>query len=141
MLFTICSIIIVSFFIYKSGAARQLLNLARMEKRPAAGSDLKQAPPVISQENEKEPAPAEDENKTFLYHYNGLLVADTLPQLQTAALKIAHERGDFLRREKVNKKINKSGIRWTSYAYNTIMNLTPAQLIAYIEGRPYSNIK
>ena len=80
MLFTICSIIIVSFFIYKTGAARQLLNLARMEKRPAAGSDLKQAPPVISQEKEKEPAPAEDENKTFLYHYNGLLVADTLPQ-------------------------------------------------------------
>ena len=104
MLFTICSIIIVSCFIYKSGAARQLLNLARMEKRTAAGSDTKKATPVISQENEKEPAPAEDENKTFIYHYNGVLVADTLPQLQAAALKIAHERGDFLRREKVNNK-------------------------------------
>lgn len=141
MLFTICNIIIVSYVIYKSGAARQLLNLARMENRTAAGSDSKQAPPVISQEKEKEPALAEDKNKTYLYHYNGLLVADTLQQLQTAALKIAHERGDFLRREKVNTKINKSGLRWTSYAYNTIMNLTPAQLIAYIEGRPYSNIK
>lgn len=145
MLNTLFSIIIVSYFIYKSGALRPLLKLAKMD---AGGADdlrkEKQAPRVdiqkALQELENRPAPVYTENTTFLYHYNGQLFADTFPQLQAAALKIAHERGDFLKYENVSKKVNKSGHRWCSHAFENISKMTPPQLVAYIEGRPYSNI-
>lgn len=135
-------IIILCIALYKAHLLQPLIKAARLESRAACRNITQEQP------NEAETAPQEPEqitpepatDKTYLYHYNGLLLADTFENLQVMALKVAHDRGDFLKLEKVSKDIDASGRRWCSHAFEALNKLNAAQLVDYIEGRIHPSI-
>lgn len=108
------------------GAFRALIRAARLEApiKIDLMRELKQT--------ESRTAPTEA--TTYLYHYNGQLYADNIEQLKAHALKVAHDRGDFLKLETVSKQVNESGRRWRSHAYEEISQMTANELVNYIEG-------
>lgn len=119
-------ILATTIILHFLGAFRALIRGARLE-----------APIEIDLMHELKKAEARTaptETTTYLYRYNGQVYADNIEQLKAHALKVAHDRGDFLKLETVSKQVNESGRRWRSHAYEELSKTTANELVNYIEG-------
>ena len=73
---------------------------------------------------------------TYIYKYRGLTVAGDHDDILATAIETAHTYRHFEQLEKVNPKIDKTGLRWISYAVKTLSKLSTKELLKYIEEYP-----